>query len=495
MERQVVSMKAVIIGGGLGGLSAAVHLASEGVDVKVFEKNSHFGGKMMAVDEEGYHFDFGPNTITMPEVFTRVLEKAGLPSHTLTFEKIETHTRNVFPNGTTFDFSTNPDVMKTQLKKLDPKGYQSYEKFLKEIERLYQMSREHFLHRTFNGWKDYLSPSLMKSMMNVRPLQSMDRFFREYFSNPDIIQALNRYSTYIGSNPYKAPATFSMIAHLEWNDGVYYVKGGNTRIAESFVQAAEAAGVHLYSGTPVSKVHTYQGRAAGVETKDGDFFEADHVIINGDLLQAVPELIDQQERKKMSDQKLASYDPSISAFVIMAGLDTCLPQLHHHHLLFSGDYEKEFDQLSNGAYADDPTIYICTSAKSDPDVSPKGDNCFILVNAPAVSGHQQNKEHYKALVYDKLTKAGIPVQDHLVYEKIIGPEEIEETFGAHRGSLYGPSSNSRSQAFMRPFNKSQDLEGLWFCGGSTHPGGGSPMVVLSGENTANQIIGKIVHIE
>lgn len=422
-------MKAVIIGGGLGGLSAAVHLASEGVDVKVFEKNSHFGGKMMAVDEEGYHFDFGPNTITMPEVFTRVLEKAGLPSHTLTFEKIETHTRNVFPNGTTFDFSTNPDVMKTQLKKLDPKGYQSYEKFLKEIERLYQMSRKHFLHRTFNGWKDYLSPSLMKSMMNVRPLQSMDRFFREYFSNPDIIQALNRYSTYIGSNPYKAPATFSMIAHLEWNDGVYYVKGGNTRIAESFVQAAEAAGVHLYSGTPVSKVHTYKGRAAGVETKDGDFFEADHVIINGDLLQAVPELIDQQERKKMSDQKLASYDPSISAFVIMAGLDTCLPQLHHHHLLFSGDYEKEFDQLSNGAYADDPTIYICTSAKSDPDVSPKGDNCFILVNAPAVSGHQQNKEHYKALVYDKLTKAGIPVQDHLVYEKIIGPEEIEETFG------------------------------------------------------------------
>lgn len=490
-------MKVAIVGGGLGGLSAAITLAKHGVDVRLFEKNTHFGGKMMSVDEDGYHFDFGPNTITMPEVFQDVLQQGGLqPKEELPFAKILHHTRNEFKDGTVFDFSTDRSYMKKQLQSLDNKGAGHYEAFLQEIQRLYALSKKHFLHRTFSGWGDYFSPSLAKSMAQVRPLESMDHFFKRYFSNPNIIQALNRYSTYIGSNPYKAPATFSMIAHLEWNDGVYFVRGGNTRIAESFVKAAENVGVRLYSGTKVTKIHNEQGRVHAVETNDGDLFPADHVIVNGDLLQAVPELIAENERKRMSDSKLHSFDPSISAFVIMAGLDRKIDRLKHHHLLFSKDYKKEFQVLKSGHFAEDPTIYICTSSKSDYSVSTHGDNCFILVNAPALSDKSGYDKHaYKSHIYDRLQEAGIPIKNHIRYEKTLDPRDIQERFGAYRGSLYGPSSNNRAQAFMRPFNKSQDLDGLWFCGGSTHPGGGSPMVVLSGQNVANQILGKMVDIE
>ncbi|WP_226578181.1 phytoene desaturase family protein [Halobacillus litoralis] len=496
MERQVVSMKIAIVGGGLGGLSAAITLAKEGADVRLFEQNRHFGGKMMAVDEQGYHFDFGPNTITMPDVFRDVVKQGGLhPDEELPFAKITHHTRNEFKDGMVFDFSTDKAYMKEQLAMVDPKGYRHYDSFLEEIERLYEMSEKHFLHRTFSGFKDYLSPTLARSMTQVRPLESMNHFFKKYFSHPNIIQALNRYSTYIGSNPYQAPATFSMIAHLEWNDGVFFVRGGNTKIAESFVKAAENVGVHLYSGTKVTHIYSSKGSVQGVETSEGDYYEADHVIVNGDLLHAVPELIHESERSKMPDKKLQSMDPSISAFVVMAGLDTKISRLKHHHLLFSHDYKREFNVLKHGYYADDPTIYLCTSSKSDPSVSPEGDNCFILVNAPALPNHQFDKEAYKSHIYDLLGEAGLPIKHHIRYEKVMDPHDIKNTFGAYRGSLYGPSSNSRMQAFMRPFNKSQDMDGLWFCGGSTHPGGGSPMVVLSGQNVANQILGKIVHIE
>ncbi|QAS51222.1 phytoene desaturase family protein [Halobacillus litoralis] len=490
-------MKVAIVGGGLGGLSSAITLAKNGSDVSVFEQNTHFGGKMMAVNESGYHFDFGPNTITMPEVFRHVVQQGGLdPAEELPFEKITNHTRNEFKDGSVFDFSTDRSYMKEQLHHFDRKGYREYERFLLEIERLYDLSRKHFLHRTFSGWGDYFSPALAKSMAQVRPLQSMNHFFKQYFTNPNLIQALNRYSTYIGSDPYKAPATFSLIAHLEWNDGVYYVPGGNTKIADSFVKAAENVGVKLYSGTKVKEIRTEDKSVTGVETIEGEFFAADHVILNGDLLHALPELVDDKDRRFLSDRKLRSYDPSISAFVILAGLDTRIGRLKHHHLFFSSDYEREFKILKEGLYADDPTIYICTSSKSDPSVSPGGDNCFILVNAPPLADNAAiDKDAYKDRIYERLEEAGVPIRNHIRYEKVLDPADIQKRFGAYRGALYGPSSNNRMQAFMRPFNKSQDIEHLWFCGGSTHPGGGSPMVVLSGQNVANQILGKIVHIE
>ncbi|MGP4075021.1 phytoene desaturase family protein [Halobacillus sp. K22] len=487
-------MKVAIVGGGLGGLSAAVTLAKAGAEVKLFEKNDHFGGKMMPVDEAGYHFDFGPNTITMPEVFQDVLRQGGLENE-LSFTKLTHHTRNQFKDGTTFDLSSDRQYMKKQLYHLDKKGFENYDAFLLEIERLFHLSQKYFLHRTFSGWKDYLSPSLAKGFAQVRPLESMDHFFRRYFSHSGIIQSLNRYSTYIGSNPYVTPATFAMIAHLELNEGVYYVPGGNTKIAESMARAAEKQGARLYKGTRVEKILTHNNQATGI-VAEGNTYEADYIIVNGDLLKTVPELINNEKRPSLSNKKLRSFDPSISAFVIMAGLDTTLPALHHHHVLFSRDYEKEFASLKKGDYAEEPTIYIGTSAKSDSALASERDNCFILVNAPAL-GHSNevDQEHYKKRIYEDLSQAGLPIQNHVSYEKVIGPEEIENRFGAYRGSLYGPSSNRRLQAFMRPFNQSQDFSNLYFCGGSTHPGGGSPMVVLSGQNVANKILGKIVHTE
>ncbi|MFD1017965.1 phytoene desaturase family protein [Thalassobacillus hwangdonensis] len=490
--------RTIIIGAGLGGLSSAVYLAKAGHHVQVFEKNDHFGGKMMDVKLGSYSFDFGPNTITMPHVFQDVIRTAGLdPNKEIPMIKLTDHTRNEFSDGTHFDFSTDYQTMRNELARVDPGNAKNLDRFLQDIEKLYQLSNKHFLHRTFNSWRNYLSLPLAGAFMQVKPHMSMASFFNKYFDHPHILQSLNRYSTYVGSNPYIAPATFAMIAHLEWNQGVFYTKGGNTRIAEAFVKSAKAAGVELYSNSKVTQLLTEGKEVTGVMLEDGSQHKADHVILNGDLLHALPRLLSEENRKEWSDKRINKMTASTSAFVIMAGLDRRFDKLKHHHVFFSSDYEREFRQLESGRYADDPTIYVCTSSKSDPSVSPDGDNLFILVNTPPISTGDPNysKQTYRKLIFNRLKEFGLDIEDAIVEELLMAPEDIQDKFGAFKGSIYGPASNNRMQSFLRPFNQSSDFENLHFTGGSTHPGGGSPMVVLSGKNVAAAILGKLESIE
>lgn len=496
MERQALFMNRphiAIIGGGLGGLSAAITLANAGMRVSLFEKNSHFGGKLMPVALGSYHFDFGPNTITMPHIFREVIEQTGRdPEQYFQLEKLAVHTRNHFSDGSHIDFTADRGEMIRQLETLDPFAAGQYDAFLAEVARLYRSSEQYFFPLSFQTFRDYLSPSLGAAMLKVRPLESMDHFFSRYFKHEGLLQAVGRYATYIGSSPYKAPATFAMIAHLELAQGVFYAKGGNVSIAQGFAAVAVECGVEMHPETAVTRILTEQGEACGVELEDGEQIVADAVILNGDLLSAFPELVAEAERPSFRDTKRDRFEPSISAFVITAGLDVRLPELKHHNVFFSADYPREFRELfADKQYSGEPTIYISNSSHSDPSVSPLGDNLFILINAPALTAQgdlQIDPQQYKERIYDLLEHYGIKIRDHLQEERIFTPEFIRDTFGAHRGALYGPSSNRPKDAFLRPSNASRDIQGLFFVGGSVHPGGGSPMVTLSGLNVARRLI-------
>lgn len=487
--------KTIIIGGGLGGLSAAVTLANAGMEVELYEKNDHFGGKLMPVQLGTHSFDFGPNTITMPEVFKAVIEQTGeAAADYFDLIPLTTHTRNHFADGRHLDFSSDQEIMQAELNRVAADDAKNYRRFLNEISRIYDLSERYFFPSTFQSWRDYLSPSLGKALLQVRPAETMDHFYKKYFKDPVLLQAFGRYATYIGSSPYKAPATFSMIAYLELVGGVYYAKGGNTRIAEGFAAVAKKRGARLYSGKPVKRIIVKDGKAAGVELDDGTVSEADAVILNGDLLTAFPQLTAENERPSFSNEKSESFEPSISAFVILAGLKTRLPELKHHNVYFSEDYPKEFDELFvKKSYSEEPTVYISNSSATDPSVSPDGDNLFILVNAPALTPDgklQIDAETYKNRIYDFLENYGLNIRSHLAEEKVFTPSFIAENFNAFRGALYGPSSHRKKDAFLRPANASPDIKNLFFVGGSTHPGGGSPMVTMSGHNVATRILKK-----
>lgn len=487
--------KIIIIGGGLGGLAAAVTLANAGMAVELYEKNQHFGGKLMPVRLGNHSFDFGPNTITMPEVFTSIIEQTGeSAADYFKLIPLNTHTRNHFPDGKHLDFSSDTETMQQEIRRFAQADAANYSRFIDEISRIYSLSERYFFPSTFQSWRDYLSPTLGKALLQVRPAETMDHFYRRYFRDPQLLQAFGRYATYIGSSPYKAPATFSMIAYLELVGGVYYAAGGNTSIAEGFAAVARKKGARLHAGTLVKRIVVKEGKAVGVELGNGKVSEADAVILNGDLLSAFPQLTAESERPSFSDKKSASFEPSISAFVILAGLNTRLPGLNHHNVYFSDNYRQEFDDLFNSnRYSEQPTVYISNSSYTDPAVSPDGDNLFILVNAPALTADgelQIDAEAYKNRIYDFLETYGVDIRNHLVEEKVFTPLFIADNFNAFRGSLYGPSSHKKKDAFLRPANASPDIKNLYFVGGSTHPGGGSPMVTMSGQNVAKRILKK-----
>ncbi|KZE64878.1 phytoene desaturase [Fictibacillus phosphorivorans] len=485
--------KVAIIGGGLGGLSAAISLAANDCEVHVFEKNEHFGGKLMPIILGTHTFDFGPNTITMPQVFDQVFRDAGEnPRDYFEWIPLKTHTRNISSNGEVFDMSTEMDKMMSQLQTLDPYAAQKYPEYLDEVTRLYHLAEKEFFPRTFTSMKDYLSPSLFRAFMKVRPLQNMDSFHKKFFKHPLLLQTFNRYATYIGSSPFQAPATFALIAYLEMIQGVYYVKGGNVKIAECMAQLAEKLGVRLYSSVKVERIYVKNHYAKAIKLSNGDDFEVDAVVMNGDLLEAYPKLVEEPFRPSMRNKKVESYSPSISAFVLLAGLNKRLENSLHHQVYFSKDYRKEFETLFNGIYPDDPTIYISNSSITDPSVSPDGDNLFILVNAPPIQKEQLEDqveyERYKNLVYDRLESFGLKLRPFIVQERMITPHNIQRKFGAYRGALYGISANERKNTFLRPSNRSKDILNLYFAGGTTHPGGGSPMVIISGRNVAREVL-------
>ncbi|MBM7620681.1 phytoene desaturase [Bacillus tianshenii] len=485
--------KIVVIGGGLGGLSSAISLASQGFDVTLLEKNRHLGGKLMPVTLGDAYFDFGPNTITMPDVFREVIRLSGEnPDAYFEFIKLKTHTRNVSYDGKVFDFSSDQEKMKEQLSMIDPVGAKNYEAFIKEITRLFQLGNSHFFRKSFTSSMDYLSPGLGAAFTKVRPLQSLHQFFSRYFSDPFLLQALDRYATYIGSSPYISPATFALIAYLELVEGVYYTKGGNWKIAEAFEKVARITGVTIRTDCRVTSIQVKNGKAVAVLTADGDTYPCDVVVMNADLLAAYPELVEEKERPHFPDRKAASFEPSISAFVALASLNTRNKQLLHHNVFFSSDYKKEFKELfEERKYPKSPTIYISNSSVTEHEKGPSGDNLFILANAPAVNGSDTQdgfSESYKELIYETLDKRGVSINGHILQEQLITPQDIKSNFGAFKGSLYGVASNRKTDAFFRPRNKSRDVANLYFVGGSTHPGGGSPMVTLSGLNVAEAIV-------
>lgn len=470
----------VIIGAGLGGLSASVTLASRGYDVTVIEKNEHVGGKLMPIITDGHRFDFGPNTITMPDVFRSVIRNSGAnPDDYFELIKLNHHTVNHYSDGSTFTFHAEREQMEAEVRRLtgDQAKQNHLTAYLDEAEKLFHIANERF----FTRMDSKIDPGLWADMLKVHPLQSLHALHKKYFKDSRIIQALDRYATYIGSSPYVTPGTFALISHLELNDGVYFAKGGNWNIAKGFAKRASELGVKFRLGHEVTKIEVLNGKAHSVIVDDEEVISCDGVLLNGELFTQYPRLVDAKSRPSFPIPTRDTVEPSISAFVILVGLSKRL-NLAHHNVYFSDDYEGEFRAIFNEErYPDEPTIYISNSSATDTSMGEAGDNLFILVNAPAHLT-EIDADTYEHLIRRRLREFGVDwTEDEVLYHHRVTPNDLTRDFYAYYGALYGTSANSKKGAFFRPAARSEDVSNIWFAGGSTHPGGGSPMVTLSGQ--------------
>lgn len=480
------------MGGGLGGLAAAIHLAVQGHRITVLEKNERVGGKLNIHAAQGYTFDTGPSLFTMPWVLRDLFAAAGrrLEDY-LDIVPVEPACRYRWPDGTQFDAWQRLPYLLQEIGRLSPPDVGGFLRFLAHTGRIYDMVAERFLLHPADGLRDWLTLESMRNGPRLDAFRSVDAAAHAFFRSPYLRQVFNRYATYNGSSPYRLPATFNVIAYIEFVEGAWTIRGGMYRLALALQQLAGELGVTVETSAPVSQVILNGGTARGVVLANGQRIVSDYVVINADPRYAYRHLLPGQAQ---TAARLERLEPSCSGFVLMLGVDRVYPQLAHHNIFFSQDYPREFAAIfAQGVPAVDPTIYICPSCVNDPEHAPPGHmNLFVLVNAPALNGRvnwPREAAGYRDLVLRKLERMGLDdLRRHVVYEQIMTPLDLQERYNAAAGALYGLASNTPFAAFLRPPLRPRGLDGLFFVGGGTHPGGGIPLVLLSGRAVARRVL-------
>jgi phytoene desaturase len=347
----------------------------------------------------------------------------------------------------------------------------------------------------------------LSAFLALKPWRSLRDVVRAHFQDPRLRQIFELYALYSGSHPARCSGIFATVADVQWRGGTYYVQGGLYRLAEALRAVAEGCGVVIRTDTPTAEIIVKAGRARGVVTAAGERLWADAVVCNADCLTALTTLVPSGARRHWTDARVAKIEPSTSAFLLLLGVRGHYPQLAHHNSFLADDLDAEFaDIFDRKRPAQDPTIGVACQTVTDPSQAPPGcSNLFIMTNPPALDdgifderGNGQptfdwriEAPRYRDVVLSKLERMGLTaLRDNILVEQMWTPLDLQARCGAYRGAIYGLSSNGWRQAFLRPPQVSPDVHGLYFVGGSTHPGGGLPLCALSGMNAAKMIAGQ-----
>ncbi len=483
---------AVIIGGGLGGLATALRLSARGWRVEVCEQGASFGGKMNSWERDGFRFDTGPSLITMPWVFENLFAAAGasLAAH-VRLAPVNPLADYVFADGTRFTYSTQlPDWLST-LRAIEPRDVDGFLRFMQLGARLYALSQETFLRRPPTAPPDLRSLKALRHLPLRHAWGNYHQMVAAHFRSPLLRQLFDRYPTYVGSSPYRSPATLAVIPYIEYAFGGWHVKGGLYSIIKSLVSLARESGVSLHTNARVAQIEHDGRRARGVRLADGTRIASDVVVMNGDA--STTRLL----LNGVDDKPQPVSARSLSGFVLLLGVRRKLPQLAHHTIYFSSDYRREFAQLfDERRFPVDPTVYVCAPGRSDPSLATDGgETIFIMANAPAgeTKWNEEQITRARESVFERLAKGGFAdIGADIVVSDVWTPERIARDYLAPGGAIYGSNSHGWRRAFLRPSNKDARLGGLYSVGGSSHPGGGTPTVLLSAEITCD-LIGKHEH--
>lgn len=484
--------KIIVIGAGLGGLSAAISLRQAGYAVEVHEKNDKIGGKLNMLRQDGYTFDLGPSILTLPHIFERLF--AGSQRKMEDYVKIQPvrpHWRNFFPDGMVLDLHPEPERMAEEARKggEDPKAI---ERFLAYSGGLYDVvDRGYFQQglddapafRKFYGLRNFFKFDLFRTMHGGAAKYLKTRYFRDIF---------DYFIKYVGSSAYRAPAFMNCLPTIQFRHDLWYVDGGMYNLAVGLRRLMDEIGIPIHCNSEVARIRTEGSRVTGIETKDGAFHAADTIVSNMEVIPACRDLL---KEDAAALRKLAKFEPACSGLILDLGLDISYPQLAHHNFFFSGDQKKHFRTVfQKRQLPEDPTIYLVAASKTDPTVAPPGCDCLkILPHIPHIDDdHPLTREDYlrfKERVVDKLERMGLTdLRKHIVTEHVWTPLDIREQYNSNKGSIYGVVSDRwKNLAFKAP-KRSERFENLFFVGGSVNPGGGMPMVALCGQNVCRLIV-------
>lgn len=487
-------MKIAIIGAGVGGIATAIKLAQNGHKVTVYEKNDSPGGRCGRLIRDGHRFDVGATIFLMPSIYRDVFKSLGLNlDECLPSKPLPVIYKLYYGNGQTFDFTTNPTKMKAQLEKIEPGSFQFMQRYVKTGYSLFKLSMVKLLGRNFNHVFEFINFGNILLLFQIKTHIKHMTYVKQFFKNPLLQVAFTFQNIYVGQNPFTAPALFSMLPAAELSEGSLYPIGGMAAIVDKLMEVATGLGVEFEYDKAVMRINVEEDKAESLLFEDGSEVTTDLIVANADLPYVYKELLPD----KLRSLKFQSMQYACSGMVFHWGLDKTYPQLAHHSVFLAGDYKESLDKIfKDKTMAEAPSFYIHAPVKNDPSAAPEGEDTISVI-VPVGHLDPRKEQDWTALkqtaregILKRLKAEGLKdLEEHIKFEICYLPKTWETALNITKGSVFGSISHSILQmGYFRPHNKHPRYKNLYFVGGSTHPGNGVPLVLLSSKLTSERIL-------
>jgi phytoene desaturase len=483
----------IVIGAGIGGISAAIHLARHGLHVMVLEKNSRAGGRCDRLSREGHQFDTGPTLFVMPLLYEAEFRALGTSLHErLDLQRVDPTYALVYDDGSQLALTSDLKTMQEQLETIQMGSFQGFLRYLQEGERHYQLVLDKLVNRNFRKASDFFNFQTLVPSLRLKPLTKHYRNMSAYFSEPRLKSAFTFQDIYTGLSPFEAPATFSMMPYTELAHGVWYPKGGMYSIVETLVELARQAGVEFLFNLAVERIVIKADRVCGVLLADGVRLEADVVLANADLPYVYQHLLPQDGMVKA----LARKRFSCSAISFFWGVDKTVEALGPHTLFLADDYRENFECVDRDlGLPANPNLYVHAPARLDPSMAPPGQDtltAIVPVGHLSEDGEQdwgELRDKAREQVFRRLRTIGVTdLEAHLKFEETYTPLSWAKRYNLVKGATHGLSHRLTQMAYFRPANRHRRYPNLYFVGASTHPGTGIPTAMVSGRLVAGRIV-------
>lgn len=485
--------KIIVIGSGFGGLAAANRLAAKGHDVTIFEKRNKLGGRAYQYEINGFKFDGGPTVITAPYIFDEIFEAAGRRREDyFTLVPLDPFYRIFNAEGDYFDYRQGTDEMLAQIDKFNPADKVGYERFVNKTVSIFEAFHP-YTDQPFLKLTDMLK--IMPDVLRLGAFQNMYGFVSRYVKDDFLRRVFSFHPLLVGGNPFDTPSIYSLIVQFEKEWGVHYAIGGTGAIVDGFGRLFNDLGGTVHLDTEVEEILVEGDRVTGVRLADGTVETADVVVCNGDVGFTYRNLIPAQHRRKYTDRRVDSLNYSMSLFVIYFGtkrryLDS---KLHHHNIILNERYKGLLSDIFAGReLPDDFSLYLHMPTITDESIAPEGCESFYVLslvpNLRSGTDWEQVAKPYRDKIMQFLEDNYLPdLQENIIAEHYIDPIHFQQTLNSHYGAAFSVKPSLLQSAWLRPHNRSEEFDNLYFVGAGTHPGAGVPAVLSSGKIAAELI--------
>ncbi|NTU46997.1 phytoene desaturase [Candidatus Roizmanbacteria bacterium] len=486
--------KVIIIGAGLGGLTAACYLAKAGCEVTILEKNSWVGGRIQTWKEQGFTIDMGPSWYWMPQVFEDFFADFGTSVSDYYQLKRLNPSYRIYFKDEAVDLPADQDELCDLFERYETGAGNKLKRLLSETKRVYQIAMRSFIPKSYHSFFDVLTPSLFQEGFRIlstyNGFQSVESYLSSFFKHPKLIKMLEFPIFFLGGSSSEIPAVYSIMNHVDMDQGTWYPIGGMAKVGSAFQKLAESLGVKIYLNEEVVSLPVHQSRITQVVTTK-QTCEADYVISNADYPYTENTLLSPENQ---------SYSPSYwekralapSAFLVYLCLNKKVTRLLHHTLFFHTDWDAHNQNLfQKPKWPENPLYYVSCPTKTDPTLAPK-DQDILVILIPLAAGLEDNpslrETYYNKVLRDLEDTTGEPIRDSIRAKKIYALNDFIQDFHAFKGNAYGLAQTLWQTALFRPSNRSKKIKNLSYTGQFTVPGIGLPMVVISGKLAAHELL-------